>query len=73
MRWVCGCAWCAGVWVRVVCAAMCDCAADADAFYSIGHGALFGIPGEIGAAALSNHAVVSTDSGGTWRPWYAAS
>ena len=48
----------------------------ADAFYAIGRGALFGVPGVTAASApnvTNNHAVLSTDGGQSWRQWYPTS
>ena len=33
---------------------------------------LFGVPGVIGNTTVNNHAVLSTDGGQSWRPWYPA-
>ena len=44
----------------------------ADAFYSIGNGALFGVPG-ITKSNATNYAVLSTDSGKSWQQWYQTS
>ena len=47
----------------------------ADAFYAIGRGALFGVPGVTAASTpnVTNHAVLSTDGGQSWRQWYPTS